>query len=1178
QASLQDERTSPILERKPASFKAPSSSQIGDNTNTTAKEDKAIQAKAFSGEYDLPSRTDLVSVKPQDVYAHLNEIRGDEPIEIGVIQNTPPRWRLDGHKMHHGEMKNIVKRLHALVHCTVHQQEIFAHDIEFATDKFLTNISKCKSMKTERGDVYLKIVQKLLQDNEKEAKEQFNRAVSYKCHSLVVKGGIKNEDDWCNELNQYAKDYFQEHAVEQTFQHMKIDTFRIFIKQSKEKWKCEKNDAQVDQVLATGSGKSSLVPALLAGAGYDRIMVTQPRRLACTAISTRVNTTIGQISGWAVAGARSKNNETTSIIYLTDGLLKELLQYCEERLLDDFASSTQGTVFFIDEVHERSINIDLCLALLARLLRYDLKGKVKIILSSATLDESVERLFSESKDYFPLKIESKLRYEIKIYPNSNVNMFDLIERLLEKCQNNEQILCFVKSNSEVTQSITLLKTLKNINAFPLVEFQSPILQQRLVAEEQIFFSTTVAQTSLTFPRLKYLIDTGMINMSIYDPYRDTTVLEGLPASEATLKQRKGRLGRTQSGEYFPLYKSNTKRTHFPTPQICQSELSDVDFSLRKPPVKQNLSDFKRWLPNQPDKKIIDRANEKLKHLGLINDHGMFTKKGEEIAQLPDFGTLPLTTSVYAALTKYKCGRDVILIASLLSTLNTSAIFQKLPARYHRLDEGDYMSLLVLMNDLINQTTSINSSDMTDIQHNLRRALCRLRVLESSINRGKVWHKESQISNGQWSVITQAFLDGYWENVYVSLSELQGRNRQYDRYNISLEDNDSRKQTAILHKSTTIPDDSYPLLIFAKDTLCSTAVRSTCVLSFLGILKPEWLHGTVERPLNVTTSEMKTFQSSRKLSNNGNVKCSTNDDQILIKGHGGDVLQAEQKIRQQLMKTYEFIFPDAEDLTKHPKLKANIIIVLRDLSILLPMIWRWSNEKQAKIKLEKQPPSSCKVIAQCREQDYRLIYAEFHSFVYWLTQCDSMQLKNSTRKPQLLTSRDPDIERRINRITDTSLTWAHLKQAINDNSRESRMDVVAWIAVCNYGCLLQGSYVRDRIVQNHIKRPKNPNPRTWVTFNQQIGLPQIVPDLVPADIDCHLPSGTYFDAQRFLDEMHRYEFEVEVFRNHWRYVLLFDRNVPTGPFTMNLIEPHVALTHNRLDFDGNSLYVERKKTK
>jgi hypothetical protein len=244
QDSLQDERISPFLEGEPGSFKTPSSSLIRDNTDITVKEDGAIQTKTFSSEYDLPSRTDLVSVKPQDVCVHLNEIRVDEPVDIVVIQNIPPRWRLNGHKMHHGEMKNIVKRLHVLVHCTVHQQEIFAHDIEFATEKFLTNISKYRSMKTERGGAYLNVLQNLLQDN-----EELNRAVTYKCHSLVVKGGIKNKDNWHSELNQYAKDYFQEHPVEQTFQRMKIEAFRTFVKQWKQKWKPVKDDPQVEKVL-----------------------------------------------------------------------------------------------------------------------------------------------------------------------------------------------------------------------------------------------------------------------------------------------------------------------------------------------------------------------------------------------------------------------------------------------------------------------------------------------------------------------------------------------------------------------------------------------------------------------------------------------------------------------------------------------------------------------------------------------------------------------------------------------------------------------------------------------------------------------------------------------------------------------------------------------------------------
>lgn len=928
---------------------------------------------------------------------------------------------------------------------------------------------------------------------------------------------------------------------------------------------------------ATGSGKSTLVPSLLAAAGYDRIFVTQPRRLACNSISSRVNETVGEISGWAVSGARSKNEENTSIVYLTDGLLKEYLQFHEDKLISDALSSNLGFVFFIDEVHERSSNIDMCLALLARLLRLNLKDKVKIVISSATLDDSVEKLFS-SNGYFALKIKSNFRYKINTRPNSQMNMFDLIERLKENCNQHEQILCFVKSNSDVKQSIDLLKDLKKIEAFPLVESQSSAAQQKLVSEEQIFFSTTVAQTSLTFPCLKYVIDTGVINMPVYNAETDTTVLTNIPASESTIKQRKGRLGRTQPGEYFPLYKSTVERSRFPTPQICQSELSNADFSLRKSPVKEGLTHFKKWLPNPPDDSIIKRATDKLKSLDIINDAETFTKKGEDIALLPDFGTLAMTTSVYAALEKYQCGRDVILLGAILGVLNTSAILRKLPERYHRPNEGDYMSILALMQDLISEKSSINNGDLAEIQHHLTRALARLKKLESAIDTSKPeWRQAAQVFSGEWSVVAKALLEGHWENVYVAHNALQGRNNQYDRYNVSSEHTDHRKQTAILDKSTTIPYDLRPPVVFAKDILCSTAVRATCVLSFVGIVQPSWLHDKVERSFKVTAREMEHYQAHIRPTMQQNIQTEGKDNKIVMNGPVSDVFEAEKKMREQMVKTYEWSFPKPEDFEAHPTLRANMKIILRDLSIFLPLIWRWSNEKQAKIKLDKRPPSSCKVTATCREQDYRRIEKEFDYFVFWLSQCEHVQQKDSTIPLQVLKQRDEGIEERTKRVTDPSRTWADLKPAVSQGTRESRMDVVAWTAVCKFNCRLLGGFVRDRIVANRINRPKNSNPQTWVSINQTKKIPELTPDLGPADLDCHLPLNKYFDIEHFLDEMHKYEFVVQVFRLHWRYILLFDQEAPTGPFIMNLIEPHVALTHDRTDFNINNLYVERGET-
>jgi hypothetical protein len=151
-------------------------------------------------------------------------------------------------------------------------------------------------------------------------------------------------------------------------------------------------------------------------------------------------------------------------------------------------------------------------------------------------------------------------------------------------------------------------------------------------------------------------------------------------------------------------------------------------------------------------------------------------------------------------------------------------------------------------------------------------------------------------------------------------------------------------------------------------------------------------------------------------------------------------------------------------------------------------------------------------------------------------------------------------------------------AVLYGTREIRMQVVAWIAVCEFGCKLEGGFIRDWIVGHRSSRPSNLDPKTWMTFNPETGLPELDLDLVPADLDCHLPLDKYFDLEHFLDRMYAYNIKVESFRQAWRYVLLFDEDTPTGPFTMDLIEPHIALTHDRIDFSVNNLYVKRGFTR
>ncbi|CAF3603855.1 unnamed protein product [Rotaria socialis] len=388
----------------------------------------------------------------------------------------------------------------------------------------------------------------------------------------------------------------------------------------------EKTEQATVITIATpnGSGKSTLLPALLIANGYDKAIVTQPRRLLCARMCRRVNETMAtnrdesKLAGWVVDGAEQYTN--SRILYLTDSLLKERLLN-DEHLITNIINSSKPIVFFLDEVHERSVDIDLCLALFARLLteKPEIRSKLKIIISSATLDSTVPKLFRQipqlKVDEFVMPMLGTL-YPVTKCERTNENILDLVQELGKKRQRYDQILCFVSSVSEVNQCCRLLEEISHgtISAFPLIQSQSATNQQRNIEKGSIFFSTTVAETSLTFPSLKYVIDTGKINIPVYDSTKKQTTLMELRAAESTIKQRLGRLGRTKPGEYYSLYDFKVEEQKYPKPQICQSDLVNTEFSLRKSLIKNGLDYLKQYLPDAPTSQAITSAVEELRRL------------------------------------------------------------------------------------------------------------------------------------------------------------------------------------------------------------------------------------------------------------------------------------------------------------------------------------------------------------------------------------------------------------------------------------------------------------------------------------------------------------------------------------------------------------------------------------
>ncbi|CAF4401040.1 unnamed protein product [Rotaria socialis] len=250
---------------------------------------------------------------------------------------------------------------------------------------------------------------------------------------------------------------------------------------------------------STGSGKPTLLPALLIAEGYDRAIVTQPRRLPCSLISSRVNKTMTaeasptgeKLAGWVVSG--DEYNPRAKILYLTDGLLKERLLN-DERFITDNTSVNKSIVIFIDDVHERSVNIDLCLALIARMLTNNklLSNKIKVIISSATLHPSVPKLFQGIKHLklteFTIPSMATL-YPVKQFKRPNANLLNIVQELYNKRRRQDQILCFVNSASEVNQCCRLLAEISQntIVAYPLVQSQSSVTQQEYLEKGSVFF-------------------------------------------------------------------------------------------------------------------------------------------------------------------------------------------------------------------------------------------------------------------------------------------------------------------------------------------------------------------------------------------------------------------------------------------------------------------------------------------------------------------------------------------------------------------------------------------------------------------------------------------------------------------------------------------------------------------
>lgn len=385
----------------------------------------------------------------------------------------------------------------------------------------------------------------------------------------------------------------------------------------------------------TGSGKSTQVPQLLVYDEYAsglQIACTQPRRLAAKELAKRVADEMGVVLGEEV-GYKVRNDQRASkktrLAYLTEGVL--LRQLGTDKNLSAYSC------VIIDEAHERTMDLDLLLSLLKKVIKRRQDFKVsfvsdvtvfwhsrsnivwQLVIMSATMDA---KLFQDYFDNCPLVHIEGRNFEVKTYytATSGSSMVHLAAGYALEIHQNEKpgdILVFLPGEDEIGQVCSLLREYATgLEVFPLYSALSARDQKLALSStgpnRKCIVSTNIAETSLTIDNVVYVIDSGMSRQLIYNPRLRLRMLELRPISQASAKQRAGRAGRTRDGVCYRLYSKEDFDRLAPStePAIRCGPVHSVILRLLASGTTRRVIDFD-WI-DAPHPESIARAVQDLR--------------------------------------------------------------------------------------------------------------------------------------------------------------------------------------------------------------------------------------------------------------------------------------------------------------------------------------------------------------------------------------------------------------------------------------------------------------------------------------------------------------------------------------------------------------------------------------
>ena len=428
----------------------------------------------------------------------------------------------------------------------------------------------------------------------------------------------------------------------------------------------------------TGSGKTTQLPkiCLALGRGSNGLIGhTQPRRIAASSIAKRIaselGTELGQVVGYKVRFT-DQTRPGASIKLMTDGIL--LAETQGDPLLRAYDT------LIIDEAHERSLNIDFLLGYIKQLLPR--RADLKVIITSATIDaERFARHFSSAAGPAPVIEVSGRLYpvEVRYRPVTDVERADdvddrtLMNAIVDAADElvgvgRGDVVVFLPGEREIREAAEALRKHHPAHAeiLPLYARLSAEEQERVfkpsLSARRIVLATNVAETSLTVPGVRYVIDTGLARVKRYSYRNKVEQLQIEPISQAAANQRAGRCGRVADGVCIRLYSEDdyAKRARFTDPEVQRSSLAGVILRMKS----LGLGDVAQFpFVEPPPGRAIADGYLLLAELNAVDARNELTPIGRELAKLP---LDPRVARMLFAARERHCLRELLVIAAALS--------------------------------------------------------------------------------------------------------------------------------------------------------------------------------------------------------------------------------------------------------------------------------------------------------------------------------------------------------------------------------------------------------------------------------------------------------------------------------------------------------------------------------